>query len=950
MFSVYEQKVDSFFRTHLLHWIEALALMGKVDEAVQIIIDLQSLGRESKASALGRLTRDVERVLLRCRSGIEAAPLQIYSSALAFAPRKSEVRKLFAEHYLPPWICRLPEVEDNWDYSLQTLPSKSRGRRDIAFSSDDSRLLFSFLDPPPGWSPSVEIWDAGTGTLHDTLPHRRESIMMSMTGYSLQNGVFFYEIQVDQTVIVRDLQRGIHYTVVGAGSSLRCLCVSPNRQLLATVHGNRYKYKPDTIDNALYAIKFWDLSTGLPCGAKSELIGYPRIDFSPDGRFVALISEWGVKLCGQMESWEIRPIIHNRYNEDEAETCASSPNGRFSARIFTNRVELCDPQTGLHDDRFPHDARTYAFSPDGRFVALISTRVKVQDQQTCLVDNYEARISPDDGQWLVDLPDLVGDSKNVIEVIQLWDTTTGDQLSDRLEIPTADRIESMVFSPDGHLLAAADSSQIFLWDLNTHSLSCTLTSHDSIQCITFSPPEARLLACGNYDSTVLVWNLDRPASCKTLSGNHSPIFSLAFSSDGRLLASACRYSNRAVRLWDASGIASTASDGNNDSDGGNNRHACRRAVLSPDGHVLGVASENGTVRLWTMHELVASLPPLADYGPDSYYDPNLVFSADSSLLAIHAKGEVVRVWDVGANEIAATLHTHHDQHSTMALRFLPDNRTLAGCDGKCLYLWRWRTEPMPQIVQHGVFEDGLTGSSYNNTLTSSPDGQLIGAMLWENNTIIVADCTGNLHHTIPIGGMECITISPDKECLAAADYDGIRLFDLKTGKLRWSLKSYSIDAMAFSPDGQLLASIDDRAITLWDLHTRRRQVLGTALSVGTEEIRKLDFSTDGLRLIANRGMWLLPGAFDSPSQPLSIPADLTVAKDWVTWKMARVLWIPHHLLTSNIFAAGNVVAFVSEFGLPTWVGFDPSKRPTDEASENQFTWEGATDFEFEEIP
>jgi hypothetical protein len=95
--------------------------MGKVGEAVQMMIDLQSLGRESEASALGRLTRDAERVVLRCRSGIEAAPLQIYCSALVFAPRQSEVRKLFAEYYLPPWISRLPEVEDYWDYSLQTL-------------------------------------------------------------------------------------------------------------------------------------------------------------------------------------------------------------------------------------------------------------------------------------------------------------------------------------------------------------------------------------------------------------------------------------------------------------------------------------------------------------------------------------------------------------------------------------------------------------------------------------------------------------------------------------------------------------------------------------------------------------------------------------------------------------------------------------------------------------
>jgi WD40 repeat protein len=89
-----------------------------------------------------------------------------------------------------------------------------------------------------------------------------------------------------------------------------------------------------------------------------------------------------------------------------------SPDNRFSASISTGRVELWDPQTGLRDDRFPHDARIYAFSPDGHFVALISTgRVRLWGTRRARMNsvvNYEARISPD-GQWLVDLPDLGGE-------------------------------------------------------------------------------------------------------------------------------------------------------------------------------------------------------------------------------------------------------------------------------------------------------------------------------------------------------------------------------------------------------------------------------------------------------------------------------------------------------------------------------------------------------------
>jgi len=123
-----------------------------------------------------------------------------------------------------------------------------------------------------------------------------------------------------------------------------------------------------------------------------------------------------------------------------------------------------------------------------------------------LPDNYyEARFSSD-GQWLVDLPDL-GGGKKTIEVIQLWDTTTGE-LSGRLEFelspsnvrfPARTRSSLWSFPPIAISLPQSTTSR----SSHTHSLSCTLSSsHTSISCVTFSPPEIRLLAYSNNDSTI----------------------------------------------------------------------------------------------------------------------------------------------------------------------------------------------------------------------------------------------------------------------------------------------------------------------------------------------------------------------------------------------------------------------------------------------------------------
>ena len=109
-------------------------------------------------------------------------------------------------------------------------------------------------------------------------------------------------------------------------------------------------------------------------------------------------------------------------------------------------------------------------------------------------------------------------------------------------------------------------------------------------------------------------------------------------------------------------------------------------------------------------------------------------------------------------------------------------------------------------------------------------------------------------------------------------------------------------------------------------------------------IEELAFSADGSQLRTNHGMWPLPGLSNSLSP---IPADFAAIGEWVTWGMAHVLWIPHHLVP-NFAVAGNVVAFVPESGLPIWIRFDSSKRLTNEATVNRVTWEDTADCEFEE--
>jgi len=73
-----------------------------------------------KYTELFDFAHDAKRFALKNRSVVEEVPLQLYSSAIMFAPERSMVRKK-NENQIPRWIGRLPKVHKEWSSLLQTL-------------------------------------------------------------------------------------------------------------------------------------------------------------------------------------------------------------------------------------------------------------------------------------------------------------------------------------------------------------------------------------------------------------------------------------------------------------------------------------------------------------------------------------------------------------------------------------------------------------------------------------------------------------------------------------------------------------------------------------------------------------------------------------------------------------------------------------------------------------
>ncbi|KAM0263732.1 hypothetical protein ACHAQJ_001047 [Trichoderma viride] len=153
----------TFLSTHFLQWLEALSFLDRISESALLIKELQTIVHPTKGAKVMGFLRDAERFILSFRSIIDIAPLQLYSSALTFAPTDSMIRKTFQAHR-SSWIIRAPNVASQWSPSLQTFEGHDTWVNCVAFSSEG---LFASGDG----NGIVKIWDPISGTCQQSFRH-----------------------------------------------------------------------------------------------------------------------------------------------------------------------------------------------------------------------------------------------------------------------------------------------------------------------------------------------------------------------------------------------------------------------------------------------------------------------------------------------------------------------------------------------------------------------------------------------------------------------------------------------------------------------------------------------------------------------------------------------------------------------------------------------------------
>jgi len=526
----------------------------------------------------------------------------------------------------------------------------------VAFSPDGKTLVSGSKDH------MIRLWNMASGkeiavfSGHLDTVH---SVAFSPDGQMLASG------SADHTIRLWDLENGKEkYVLKGHDGDVMSVSFSPNGQMLASGSED-------------HTIRLWDLEVGKE---KYILKGHEgvvtSVSFSPDGKTLASGSlDATVRLWNVVKNKEKKIITGH---QGGVFSVSFSPDGKTLATGSLDKTaRLWDAETYVEKSVIPSSGLVgfgVVFSSDGKALAVRSEvgvflwditmrRGKSRFGHKAGVSGI--RFSPD-GKMLVSLS---RDKK-----IHIWDVLSGKE---NKMLFRHSGMHCIALSPNGDLLAYGSGKVIHLRNIVTGKENIVITGHEGkVLSVVFSP-NGELLASASSDKSVRLWEVSTGKQLALLDGHHDDVNSIAFSPNGKILASGS--SDKTIRLWDVlSGLELFTLQGH--------QLAVSSVAFSPDGQAIASASWDGSIRLWNVSN-GKEMSVMVDRHESLVNSLNSVaFSPNGKILISGGVDETIRLWLVESREQIAVLRGHGGSVNYVA--FSPDGKTFATCSNdRTVRLW-----------------------------------------------------------------------------------------------------------------------------------------------------------------------------------------------------------------------------------------------------------------------